>query len=399
MNAFGHRDYTLLGRVRVQLDDAGLTIANPGGFVEGINIHNLLTAEPHGRNPCLMDALKRTGLAERAGRGIDRICEGSLHYGRPLPDYTASNERNVSVYLQRSAPDVEFVRMLAEEQERTGKTMPVNGLLILNMLRNERRCTFETMNKKFDMSEQRLRAMLGQLTESGMIKGSGNGSRRTYTLGSTVYRRTGKTIEYVRQTGIDRVRWPELIMKLVAEQNDVTRADVMELLHVDANQAYYQLSKLVKGGKLRVIGRGKGGALYDRWLYRVKVMCWRMCLYGCFVLGIVRTWEVVSALRKVPRNLGSGVGKVPRFRYAFVWRSSEGSGGTFALGRPVFAAMRLRYGGWDCCEPKRKNCAEHTRGTTPWALRPSPPAHHPPPATRLREAKAFPNHIAARVAP
>lgn len=258
VNAFGHRDYTLLGRVRVQLDDAGLTIANPGGFVEGINIHNLLTAEPHGRNPCLMDALKRTGLAERTGRGIDRICEGSLHYGRPLPDYTASNERNVSVYLQRSAPDVEFVRMLAEEQERTGKTMPVNGLLILNMLRNERRCTFETMNKKLDMSEQRLRAMLGQLTESGMIEGSGNGSRRTYTLGSTVYRRTGKTIEYVRQTGIDRVRWPELIMKLVAEQNDVTRADVMELLHVDANQAYYQLSKLVKGGKLRVIGRGKG---------------------------------------------------------------------------------------------------------------------------------------------
>ena len=83
-------------------------------------------------------------------------------------------------------------------------------------------------------------------------------------------------------------------------------------------------------------------------------MCWRMCLYGCFVLGIVRTWEVASVLRKVPGNLGSGVGKVPRFRYAFVWRSSEGSGGTFALGRPVFAAMRLRYGGWDCCEPKRK---------------------------------------------
>ena len=36
------------------------------------------------------------------------------------------------------------------------------------------------------------------------------------------------------------------------------QADVMELLHVDANQAYYQLSKLVKGGKLGVIGRGKG---------------------------------------------------------------------------------------------------------------------------------------------
>ena len=41
----------------------------------------------------------------------------------------------------------------------------------------------------------------------------------------------------------------------------------------------------------------------------------------------------------------------------------RGSGGTFTLGRPpVFAAMRLRYGGWDCCEPKRKNCAENMKG-------------------------------------
>ena len=61
-------------------------------------------------------------------------------------------------------------------------------------------------------------------------------------------------------------------------------------------------------------------------------MCWQMCLYGCFVLGIVRTWEVASVLRKVPRNLGSGVGKVPRFRYAFVWRSSEGVRGNLRAG-------------------------------------------------------------------
>ncbi len=42
-----------------------------------------------------------------------------------------------------------------------------------------------------------------------------------------------------------------------------------------------------------------------------------------------------------------------RMRSCGVYR--RGSGGTFTLGRPpVFAAMRLRYGGWDCCEPKRK---------------------------------------------
>lgn len=61
-----------------------MLISNPGGFIEGINADNLLDAEPHGRNPVLADALKRIGLAERTGRGIDRIYEGSLLYGRLL---------------------------------------------------------------------------------------------------------------------------------------------------------------------------------------------------------------------------------------------------------------------------------------------------------------------------
>ena len=257
VNAFGHRDYSLLGRVRVMLDDAGLTISNPGGFVEGINIHNLLTAEPHGRNLCLMDALKRTGLAERTGRGIDRIFEGALHYGRPLPDYSASNERNVSVFLSRSAPDSSFVEMLAQEQERSGKQMSIDGLLILDTLRNERRCDFASLHKELDMSEQRLRTMLGQLTEIGLIEGSGSGQKRTYMLGSKVYKRSGKTVEYVRQTDIDRIRYPELIMKLINRQGYATKTDVMELLHLDGNQAYYQLSKLVADKRVKKVGGGR----------------------------------------------------------------------------------------------------------------------------------------------
>lgn len=58
-----------------------------------------------------------------------------------------------------------------------------------------------------------------------------------------------------------------------------------------------------------------------------------------------------------------------RMRSCGVYR--RGSGGTFALGRPVFAAMRLRYGGWDCCEPKRKKLRGEHEG-----IRIGPPAGH-----------------------
>ena len=42
VNAFCHRDYTMLGNVRVLIDDEGLVISNPGGFIDGVNFKNLL---------------------------------------------------------------------------------------------------------------------------------------------------------------------------------------------------------------------------------------------------------------------------------------------------------------------------------------------------------------------
>ena len=38
VNAFCHRDYTILGAVRVLIDDEGMCISNPGGFIDGVNL-------------------------------------------------------------------------------------------------------------------------------------------------------------------------------------------------------------------------------------------------------------------------------------------------------------------------------------------------------------------------
>ena len=117
---------------RVLIDDDGLTISNPGSFVEGVDLKNLISADPHGRNPALADALKRIGLAERTGRGIDRIFEGSIIYGRPLPDYSESNENSVKVFIARGLPDITFYKMIKDEQNRLGKSFSINQLLVLS---------------------------------------------------------------------------------------------------------------------------------------------------------------------------------------------------------------------------------------------------------------------------
>ena len=257
VNAFGHRDYSMLGRVIVQIDDGGLQVSNPGGFIEGISVKNLLTAEPRGRNPCLMDALKRIGLAERTGRGIDRIFEGSLLYGKPLPDYSATNSSLVSLFIPRSEPDRQFVNLLAEEADRCGRPLPLQSLMVLDKLKRERRCTFEELSDDLDIPTTRLRQTVEVLVEAGLAEVSGAGKNRSYMLGRKVYKKSHKAKEYVRQTDVDRVRYPEMILKLAQHQERITTADVMELLHLDQNAAYYEVSKLVKQGKLRGVRKGR----------------------------------------------------------------------------------------------------------------------------------------------
>ena len=256
VNAFGHRDYSVLGRVRVQIDDGGLAIVNPGGFIEGINAKNLITAEPRGRNPRLMDAMKRVGVAERTGRGIDRIYEGSLLYGKPLPDYSASNSVNVSLYIARSEPDLDFVKMLSDERDRLGASLSLQSLLVLDALKRSRRCSLRDLVDQVDVHETRLRQTLEQLTEAGLVEAAGSGQTRAYHLGGAVYKRSGKNKEYVRQADIDKVRWPEMIMRLATQQGRVTRADVADLLHITKDAAYYQIEKLVKQEQLELVKAG-----------------------------------------------------------------------------------------------------------------------------------------------
>lgn len=257
VNAFGHRDYAALGRVRVLIDDEGLTIANPGGFVEGVTLENLLTVEPHGRNECLMNALKRIGLAEKTGRGVDRIYEGSLAYGRPLPDYSGSTASNVSLFIAKSTPDEVFMRMLNEEQSRTGKVLSLRSQLILDALKKQRRLTIADLSIQLHYTEPSTRATVESLVEAGLVEAHGSSTARAYTLSAQVYSAAGKEVDFVRQSDIDKVRYSELIMKLARQQGGrVANKDVMKLLHIGRKQAYRQLKDLEAEGMLELRKHG-----------------------------------------------------------------------------------------------------------------------------------------------
>lgn len=258
INAFCHRDYTMLGTVRVLIDDEGMTISSPGGFIDGVTVDNLLTVEPHGKNPALADALKRIGLAEKTGRGIDRIYEGSIIYGRPWPDFSETTSSNVKLFIQRAKADDKFTKLIADEQNRLGKSLSIYALMILSLLKNERRLALSKVAGMTHLSEGKIRSSIENLIEDGLVESSGNGKSRTYMLSGKVYKESNKSIPYVRQTGTEKTAYPEMIMKLARTQDGiVTKQNVAELLMITPDQAYVEIKKLIADGKLYKYCGGK----------------------------------------------------------------------------------------------------------------------------------------------
>jgi ATP-dependent DNA helicase RecG len=145
VNALTHRDYTQIGAVHVQWHTRELVISNPGGFVAGVTVENLLSVPPRPRNPRLADAFKRLGLAERTGRGVDKIFAGLLRFGRRAPDYGSSNSSTVVVRLSCAEADLAFLRMVVEAERRSGASLPVEALLVLGALRDQGRVALRAL--------------------------------------------------------------------------------------------------------------------------------------------------------------------------------------------------------------------------------------------------------------
>jgi len=98
----------------------------------------LLVVEPRPRNPLLADAIKRIGLAERTGRGIDLIYQGLLRYGRPGPDYSRSDSHSVVVVLPGGAADLGILQIVIEEEQ------PFTGVVAVALPRSSRASTDTT---------------------------------------------------------------------------------------------------------------------------------------------------------------------------------------------------------------------------------------------------------------
>lgn len=250
-NAITHRDYSLRGAVHVRLTGDALVISNPGGFVEGVTLNNLLTTEPRPRNPALADALKRIGLVERTGRGVDLIYRGMLRYGRHNPDFSQSDSHSVILRLSMAEADEAFLKVVLEEEARCGGQMPIDSLIILAALREQRRAKSEQLAEWLQKDALHVSSSVESLVESGLLQAHGAGRGRSYTLSPDLYRLLGEKAEYTRQAGFDRLQQEQLVKNYVAQHGRITRQEVVTLCRLTPDQAYKLLRRLSDEGFIK----------------------------------------------------------------------------------------------------------------------------------------------------
>lgn len=255
VNALVHRDYYRIGAVTIQMQPDVLQISSPGGFVQGVNINNILTVAPTPRNKLLVEATKRIGLSERTGRGIDKIYSAMLRNGHPFPDYSLSTSTNVTLRLMSTENDLKFVKMLVEEQHRLNIEFKVDTLIVLSSLRDEHRVSLEQFASRMQKSTLDAKKVVESLVDDGIVEAIGTGKNREYIFSKDVYEISGNIHGYNRQKGLALEEEMNLVLRYLENHEFITKNEVMALCKCTKNHAKYLLAEMIKNDTLQKEGK------------------------------------------------------------------------------------------------------------------------------------------------
>jgi ATP-dependent DNA helicase RecG len=259
-NALIHRDYHRLGAVHVRLEDEAMVISNPGGLVDGVTLANLLVTEPRPRNRALADAMKRIGVVERSGRGVDTIYRGMLKFGRPAPDYGRTDAQNVVLELPTVPADMAFRRMVVDIERQRDAELPIDSLIALGALRESKRLTASALAVNIQRDTVRAKRTLEALTEAGLVEAHGNTRGCSYTMSASVYSVVSDKAAYTRQVGFGLIQHEQMVLSYIHQHGQIKRSEVMDLCRLTEGQVKRLLQKMLAAGQIVSHGQSRATA-------------------------------------------------------------------------------------------------------------------------------------------
>lgn len=242
-NAVAHRDWRIPDPIAVEHAPSRMLIASPGPLVSGVTVDNILAHPSKPRNRTLLEAIRKLGLAEQAGVGVDRMYRDMIRSGHAPPEINESDY--VRVTLTGGAPNRVLARYVAGLPATIADD--VDAMLVLFTLLGQRTVTAAGLEPVLQKPATEVEAVLRGLAadDVGMLEPTRQTVRRraaTYRLREHALKELGTAVSYRRRTAdeIDRK-----IVATVSELGQITNGVVQALLDVKVERASRILADLV----------------------------------------------------------------------------------------------------------------------------------------------------------
>jgi ATP-dependent DNA helicase RecG len=248
-NALAHRSYEMQGTsIRIELYPHLVRIVSPGGLPEPVTVENIRETQA-ARNYHVITILRRFGLAEDAGRGVDVMVESMLQEMLEPPVFEDSGH-SVTVTLPIRSAVTSAERAWVREVERRGLIEPGDRILLVHAARGER-LTNSRVRELSAIDANEARAALQRLRDAEFLVQHGSRGGASYTLNESLAPPAG--LRLTRQA------LKELILELATEDGPpLTNARVRERTGLDRVEALRLLDELVSEGLLERTGTRRG---------------------------------------------------------------------------------------------------------------------------------------------
>ena len=170
-NALIHQDMTISGSgPQIELFDDRLEITNPGQPL--VNIDRMIDMPPRSRNEALASLMRRMGLCEEQGSGLDKVIASVEVYQLPAPKFLAeSHSMQVTLYGPRT-----FAEMTPEERVRACYQHSVLKYISGDKMKNQSLCERLAIDKK---NAAQASVVLKSALNTGLIKAAEAGNVRS----------------------------------------------------------------------------------------------------------------------------------------------------------------------------------------------------------------------------
>lgn len=252
-NALGHRSYEAAGTaVRVELRPSSVIVRSPGGLPEPVTVQNIREASA-ARNLAVMRALRRYGLAEDQGRGVDLI-QDTMALEMLDPPVFQDNGHEVVVTLPVRSAVAPVERAWIGELEQRGTLVGADRVALVHAARGEA-LTNARVRELLDVDRHEARQILQRLRNEGLLEQRGQRGGASYRLSGSLRPPAGLRLSAEEL---------EDVVERLAAETAVMNRDVREATGLDRAEAFALLDRMVRAGRLRRTGERRGTRYHRR---------------------------------------------------------------------------------------------------------------------------------------